>query len=93
MKKLAGKMQTFLIRYLKMPSDVILELPRITMVSHLHVYIENHQGLVHYSDTELQLKIHKGYLRIKGHAFVLKTMLPSEILLEGNIKEVTFLQE
>jgi len=93
MKKLAEKMQTFLIRYLRMPSDVILELPRITMVSHLHVYIENHQGLIHYSDTELRLKIHKGYLRIKGQAFVLKTMLPAEILLEGRVEEVKFLPE
>lgn len=93
MKGVQQRFKTLLIKYLALPSDVILELPRITMIGQLHAYIENHKGLVHYSDTELRLKVHKGYLQILGNGFVFKTMLPEEILLEGKILEVKFLPD
>jgi len=85
------RIRPLLIKYFALPSDVILELPRITIIGQIHVYIENHQGLATYSDNELKLKTNKGYVQIKGSSFVLKMMLPEEILLEGNISDVKFL--
>lgn len=76
-----------------LPSDIILELPRITMIGQIHIYIENHQGLITYSDSELKLKTHQGYINISGSSFVLKMMYPKEILLEGTITEVKFISE
>ncbi|RYG74731.1 sporulation protein YqfC [Lentibacillus lipolyticus] len=93
MKKWQQKIAPLLTKYFSLPSDVMMELPRITIVGDLHVYIENHQGLAVYSDTELRLKTNKGYVQITGSSFVLKMMLPEEILLEGTIKEVTFIPE
>lgn len=80
-----------LIDYLALPSDVILQLPRITVIGHLHVYIENHQGLKTFTSSELKLKTNQGYIQIIGSSFVLKTMLPEEILLQGTIKEINFI--
>lgn len=74
-----------------LPSDVMLELPRITMIGQIHVYVENHQGLELFSETELKLKAPKGYIQILGKSFVLKMMYPTEILLEGIISEVKFI--
>lgn len=91
MKKIRHRVQSLLINTFALPSDVILELPRITVIGQIHVYIENHQGLATYSDTELRLRINKGYVQIKGNSFVLKMMLPEEILLEGTITEIKFL--
>ncbi|MGY0692882.1 sporulation protein YqfC [Virgibacillus sp. FSP13] len=81
----------WLTKHLALPSDVILELPRITMIGQIHCYIENHQGLEVYSDTELKLKTNKGFIQILGSSFVLKMMLPEEILVEGQIEEVKFI--
>ncbi|OZU89931.1 sporulation protein YqfC [Virgibacillus indicus] len=93
MKKLHQRIRPWLIKYLALPSDVLLGLPRITIIGQIHVYIENHQGLATYSDNELKLKTNKGYIQITGSSFVLKMMLPEEILLEGKIKEVKFVPE
>jgi len=87
------KLAPWLTNYLALPSDVILELPRITMIGQIHVYIENHQGLAVYSDKEIKLKTSKGYIQITGSSFVLKMMLPEEILVEGTIEEVKFIPE
>ncbi|MEW9675804.1 sporulation protein YqfC [Lentibacillus sp. L22] len=85
------KITPWLTNHLALPSDVILELPRITMIGQIHVYIENHQGLAVYSENELKLKTNKGYIQILGSSFVLKMMLPEEILVEGTIEEVKFI--
>ncbi|TMN20997.1 sporulation protein YqfC [Lentibacillus cibarius] len=91
MKKWQQQIGPWLKKYFSLPSDVMMELPRITIIGQLHVYIENHQGLAVYSDTELRLKTNKGYVQITGSSFVLKMMLPEEILLEGTIEEVKFI--
>ncbi len=92
-KKWNQRIRPWLIKYLALPSDVILELPRITMIGQIHAYIENHQGIVTYSDTELKLKTNKGFVQITGSAFIIKMMLPEEILLEGTISEVKFIPQ
>ncbi|MFC4558854.1 sporulation protein YqfC [Virgibacillus kekensis] len=93
MKKWQQRIGPWLTKYLALPSDVMLELPRITMIGQIHVYIENHKGLIVYSDKELKLRTNKGYVQILGSSFVLKMMLPEEILLEGSIREVKFLPD
>ncbi|ALX48120.1 sporulation protein YqfC [Lentibacillus amyloliquefaciens] len=93
MKKWQLRIAPWLSKCFSLPSDVMMELPRVTMIGQLHVYIENHQGLSVYSDKELKLKSNKGYIQILGSSFVLKMMLPEEILLEGHIKEVKFIPD
>ncbi len=91
MKRWNKHIRPWLIKYLALPSDVILELPRVTLIGQIHAYIENHQGIITYSDSELKLKTNKGFIQITGSSFVLKMMLPEEILLEGTITEVKFI--
>ncbi|MDL4841502.1 sporulation protein YqfC [Aquibacillus rhizosphaerae] len=91
MKKWQQRIGSWLSDHLELPSDVVLELPRITMIGQLHAYIENHRGLLLFSDNELRLNMGNGYLKITGSNFVLKMMLPEEILLEGTIKEIIFI--
>ncbi|MDY0408479.1 sporulation protein YqfC [Virgibacillus soli] len=93
MKKFQQRLRPLFVKYFALPSDAILELPRITAIGQIHVYIENHKGLITFTDTELRLKSTKGYIQIKGKGFVLKMMLPEEILLEGTVSEIKFIPE
>ncbi|SDN09081.1 sporulation protein YqfC [Sediminibacillus halophilus] len=92
MNKWKQRIENILTQHLELPSDVILELPRITTIGQIHAYIENHKGLILFSESELRLRMKDGYLRITGENFVLKMMLPEEILLEGKIKELAFIE-
>lgn len=91
MKRLQQRIRPWLINHFALPSDVILGLPRITIIGQIHAYIENHKGIAVFTENELKLNAPNGYIQIKGASFVLKTMLPEEILLEGKIDEVTFI--
>jgi len=70
----------------------MMDLPRITMIGQLHIYIENHRGLLTFSDKEVRLLLKQGQLLIKGNAFVIKTILPEEIMLEGKIEHVQYIE-
>ncbi|WP_174730157.1 sporulation protein YqfC [Mesobacillus harenae] len=76
-----------------LPHDVMMDLPRITMIGQIHIYIENHQGLLAFSDSEVRLLLKQGQLLVKGQAFVIKTVLPEEILLEGKVDQVIYIND
>ncbi|MBS4176292.1 sporulation protein YqfC [Lederbergia citrea] len=92
-KKWANSLRKWMALKMELPTDVAMDLPRVTMVGQLHIYIENHKGLLVFTDTELRLLLKQGQLLVKGKSFVIKTILPEEILLEGKIEEVHYLNE
>ncbi|ATP94622.1 sporulation protein YqfC [Bacillus altitudinis] len=91
MGKRKNRLKAWLTRTLEIPPDVMMDLPRITMVGRLHIYIENHKGLLLFSDQEVRLMLKQGQCIILGKDFVIKTILPEEILLEGKIDEVRYI--
>ncbi|MFD1358239.1 sporulation protein YqfC [Fictibacillus halophilus] len=90
MGKLRQQVSKWMMQNLELPADVVMDLPRITMIGQLHIYIENHRGVKAFSNEQLKLKLKQGTLVISGREFVIKTILPEEILLEGNISSVDF---
>ena len=92
-KKWGHYLRKWVTKNMELPQDVMMDLPRITMIGHIHIYIENHRGLITFSDKELRLLLKQGQLLIKGKAFVIKAIMPEEILLEGKIDPVIYLQE
>ncbi|RSK27891.1 sporulation protein YqfC [Bacillus sp. HMF5848] len=91
-RKIKQQWRNWMTNKMELPADVMMDLPRITMIGQIHIYIENHRGLLTFSDQELRLLLKQGQLLIKGNSFVIKTILPEEILLEGHIDEVTFIE-
>lgn len=62
------------------------------MVGRLHIYIENHRGLLLFSENEVRLMLKQGQCIISGKNFVIKAILPEEILLEGTIDVVRYVE-
>ncbi len=85
-------MRRWITNKMELPADVMMDLPRITMIGQLHIYIENHRGLLTFSDKEVRLLLKQGQLLIRGNAFVIKTILPEEIMLEGKIEHVQYIE-
>ncbi|BAB05078.1 sporulation protein YqfC [Halalkalibacterium halodurans] len=93
MKNVKQQLMRWMTNQLQLPADVMMDLPRITMIGQLHIYIENHQGVLRFSNQELRLLLKHGQLLIKGDGFVIKTILPEELLLEGRIDQVLFIPD
>lgn len=93
MRKLKRKFKQWVTDQMDLPPDVLMDLPRLTMIGQLHLYIENHRGVLRFSQQELRLLLAKGQLLIKGEQFVIKSILPEELLLEGKIDSVLYLDD
>jgi sporulation protein YqfC len=92
-KKWGQYVRKWMTQKMDLPQDVMMDLPRITMIGQVHIYIENHRGLLAFSDGEVRLLIKNGQLLVKGKAFVIRTILPEEILLEGKIDQVLYIND
>ncbi|HEX7056940.1 MAG TPA: sporulation protein YqfC [Bacilli bacterium] len=91
MRRLRRQLSKWAGSMLDLPKDVIYDLPRITMIGNMQTYIENHRGVVRFSDQELELLLSKGKLAIRGSGLVMRAILPEEVFVEGRIDEVKYL--
>lgn len=83
-KKLAAEM-------LEVPKDSILNVPRITLIGGLQLYVENFQNVIEFRDDLLRLGLTKGELHVFGERLVIKHIFPTEVVIEGTISGVKYL--
>lgn len=83
-KKMAAEM-------LDVPKDSILDLPRITLIGGLQVFVENYRGVLEFRDDLLRLQLTHGQLQVDGKELMLKTIQPTEVMIEGSISGIKYL--
>ncbi len=54
-----------------------------------YIYVFNYLDLLHFSETEINLKLEKFKLLINGQNLSIIKMMEKEILIEGEIEKVT----
>ncbi|ADG83264.1 sporulation protein YqfC [Thermincola ferriacetica] len=74
--------------FLDIPKDVLLDLPKIIMVGNFQVIIENHKGILEYTDTLVRINTSIGEYAITGTDLSLRSILPDEISVEGKIDDI-----
>lgn len=75
---------------LEIPKDILLDLPRITLIGNLQVSIENHKGIIEYSNEYIRVKIKDGVIKVSGMNLVIKTIITEEIIISGKIASIDF---
>lgn len=93
MKRISKRMRRWMTEKMDLPADVMMDLPRVTMIGNFHIYIENHKGVIRFTREELRLRLTEGELLVIGTNFVIKNILPEEMLLEGEIQDVRFIKK
>ncbi len=75
---------------LDLPQDVVFDLPRVTMIGNMQLYVENHRGVLHFSETYLKLALTQGSMEIRGKQLSIRAILAEEVFIEGLIDEVKY---
>ncbi len=76
--------------FLEIPSDVMLDLPKIVLVGNLQVFIENHRGIVEYTSDVVRVIVGEGEIGIAGQGLSIRNITGDEIIVEGKIKSLQF---
>jgi len=79
-----------LLRSLDLPADVVLDLPRLTIVGNLEFTLENHQGLAGFSPHELLIITRSGPIRLRGRDLVIDGVHEGEIRASGRFASLEF---
>ncbi|GBF33765.1 hypothetical protein DCCM_2875 [Desulfocucumis palustris] len=75
---------------LEIPSDVVLDLPKVVILGNLQVFIENHRGIVEYTSETVRINVSEYVVVVKGENLLLRNILPEEISVDGKITGVFF---
>ncbi len=92
MKDKSTEIKESISELLELPKDIILDLPRITMIGNLQLYIENHKGIVEYSKQRIRINTKNGIVRITGKNLSIKTIITEEIVITGLIQDIEFVE-
>ena len=75
-----------------LPADVVAGLPRLEMIGGRQLFLEQHKGLLAYSDTAIDINTGTLVVRVRGTGLQLLAMTAEELRVGGTIEAVEFLR-
>jgi len=84
-----GNLQS-LAGFLDIPQDIVLDLPRITMLGNQQLLVENHKGIIEYTPSLVRIKLNQGELFVQGENLTLGNLQAEQILVEGVVRGITY---
>ncbi len=85
-----GSFKEVVADFFELPHEVVLDLPRITLVGNVQLYIENHRGVIAYDENEVRLAVKSGEIVVSGEGLHIKNLLEEELLIKGLIKGLSY---
>lgn len=75
---------------LELPREIMLNLPRLTVVGNLQCYVENHRGVIEYTAERIRISVNGGEVIVAGEGLVIRYMANEEIAIDGSIESVKY---
>lgn len=72
------------------PKDVVMDLPRISICGDKEVQIENHKGIVLYTNSEIKIKMNDGLINMHGYGLRIITLESDRVIINGDFERVEY---
>ncbi len=86
-------LEYFLAHFLELPKELVMGLPRITVLGDIQMIVENHRGIIEYTTERVRIGTGIGELRVTGSGLTLRTIFPEEIAVDGKIRSIDLASE
>lgn len=77
---------------LELPKEVVMNVPKLTMVGNGNLIIENYKGVIEYDDCRVRINTGTGVIKITGSKLVIKGITSENILVDGEIESLEFIK-
>lgn len=71
-----------------LPRDVVLDLPRISVVGDLQLLVQNHRGVVEYAPERVVIDMQRGRLVVRGEELTIGAVDAEEITITGRLAAI-----
>lgn len=88
--RLGARLRRALADGLDLPGDIVFDLPRVTVLGHLQLTVENHRGLLEFLPERVAIGTASGRLVVTGTALMVGVVREGEITVTGRLAEVRF---
>lgn len=76
--------------FLEIPKDLVLDLPKITIIGRNEIFLENHRGIIEYLPNRLRINLTRGFIEIEGADLEIKALMADEISITGVVHSVRY---
>ena len=88
MKRKNKNVKTRLNKMLEVPDEVVMQVPKLTILKFEEVLIENYKGILEYQDFFIRISTQIGIININGFDLKLGEMTADEVLVTGKIENI-----
>ncbi len=90
MKRKNKNVKTRLNKMLEVPDEVVMQVPKLTILKFEEVLIENYKGILEYQDFFIRIQTHIGIVNINGYQLSLEEMTVDDLVVKGKIESIDF---
>jgi sporulation protein YqfC len=77
--------------FLEIPKDLVMDIPKVTIIGRNELYLVNHRGIIEYSLNRVRINLSRGFMEIEGDDLEIKALLPEELSLYGEFKSIRYM--
>lgn len=75
---------------LEIPKELILNVPRITVLGNKQLIIENYKGIIEYEENKIRIKTSEGTIKLSGVKMTIKEITTDDLMVNGEILTIQF---
>ncbi len=76
--------------FFELPGDVVLNIPRLTLIGNTQMSVENHRGIIKYDPCSIVLGAGGYQVLVEGDDLVIGAVSMEQVTIRGNITRITF---
>lgn len=84
------KLNQAIAELLEIPRDLVMDVPRLTVIGREELYLENHKGIIEYDADRIRVNLARGFIEVHGNGLEIKAILPEELNISGHIKSIIY---
>lgn len=77
---------------LELPKEIVLNMPKLTMLGTGDLIIENYKGIVEYDEGFIRVNTASGLIKVSGTGIIIKEITIESILIYGDISSLEFIK-
>lgn len=90
MKEGINKGKEIIAQNTDLPSEIILDVPKITVIGYKEIIIENHKGILSFEKDLVRIRSKLGPIKIEGSGFEILYIGSSTINVRGKFKTIFY---